>query len=138
MGLGLLLYIMSLDCHVKVEMTSYMAPPATNIIPNYLQFYFRRWFWHVCLFCWLQWDNRKTKQNAIAGYWSPSCLTNSPIWVAISCQCQIVIRCNSNPCLDDSLMYSRTRIAASQWGFCGVCIYWLRVRTENTMSGQAE
>ena len=34
--------------------------------------------------------------NAIPRYWSPSCLTTSPIWVAISCQCQIVFE-TQNP-----------------------------------------
>ena len=43
----------------------------------------------VCFFL-LPWDNRRTKKNAIPKYWSPSCLTTSPVWIAISCQCQIV------------------------------------------------
>jgi len=40
----------------------------------------------VCFFL-FPWNNRRTKKSAIPRYWSPSCLTTSPIWVAISCQC---------------------------------------------------
>ena len=43
---------------------------------------------------------------------------------------------DNNPCSDDPLMYFRTRIAASQWGFRGAWIYWLRIQTENAMSGR--
>ena len=37
---------------------------------------------------------------------------------------------NSNLCPGDPLMYFRTRIAASQWGFRGACIYCVRVRNK--------
>jgi len=86
--LGLLLYARPLDCHRKVELASYMTPLslATNIVtklsPNEYRaiFCFCRWFWYICLFYGLPWDNRKTKKNAIPRYWSPSGLTTSPVW----------------------------------------------------------
>ena len=132
--LGLLLHERPLDCHIKVELASYMTPLSlattmtTKLSPNK--------YWPSCgillpqmtlirlSIFWLPWDNRKTKKNAIPRYWSSSCLTTSSLSHN---------KLSMSDCPGDPLVYLKTRIAASQWDFRGACIYWLRVQIENTV-----
>jgi len=117
---------MSLDCHKKIELASYIAPLShatditTKLSPN--------------KYCRLI-DNRRTKKNAIPRYWSPSCLTTSSL------------SRNKLSMSDCSRMTIAILVPMILWCTLGLKLWhpnevsvesvnWLRVRNENIMSGQ--